>query len=339
MRDGVPDSILRNELNKSIVAGIEVGVIMFSGLLERKAEVKLVLSDKDFLVTVADYHDYMKIIESCLSFHVMGNCVEKTLFYKFVVARGCEIKKSEYTPPPFKYKSPVTLVPLFNTEKISRDILERNEDGFKAIKFDETCLGWKGMMKAVEYHKKKPVLVQCFNWMKKFPFDEYSNVTVTKFDTRGLNSYRNTYHRTINIFHGNPNLIQARLDIKMLSMMGVDIDIGIAAIEHERFIEPMAQHITRTSIRNGVKGESVFVVLPTIGVAKKIEEVLQIDCKLDLSIMLDIPEKAPTPAKMKNAERDQLIKDLLSKDHTHKKIADTVGCSTKTVPRVQKKVA
>ncbi|MEL7979217.1 hypothetical protein AAG584_04195 [Vreelandella titanicae] len=340
MKDGVSDTTLMDELDKSIVAGIEVATIMFAGLLERKAEVRLVLSDKDFLVTVADYHDYTKIIESCLSFHVMGNCVEKTLFYKFMVAKGCEIKESEYTPGPFKYKSSVTLIPLFNAERISRGILELNEEGSKAIKFDETCLGWKGMLKAVEYHKKEPVLVQCFHWMKKFPFDEHSNVIVTNFDTRGLNAYRNTHHRTINIFHGNPNPIQARLDIKMLSLMEVDIEIGISAIEHERFIEPMAQHIARTSIRNGLKGESIFVVLPTIGVAKKIEEALQLECEIDPSIMLDVPEKAPTQAKIKTAERDQKIVDLSAGGLTHEEIGKELGgISTKTVQRALKKAA
>ncbi|MFJ5537283.1 helix-turn-helix domain-containing protein [Vreelandella titanicae] len=175
--------------------------------------------------------------------------------------------------------------------------------------------------------------------MEKFPFSDYINATVTLFDSRGLNVCRDAHHCTVNIIHGNPIPILKPLHTKMLAMMGVDIEVGRAAIEHESFIEPMAQHIARTSIRNGIEGERIFVALPTINVAKQIEEALQIDCELDLSIMLDIPEKAPAPVKRKNAERDQVIKDLLSKNHTHKKIADTVGCSTRTVQRVQKKVA
>lgn len=338
IRDGVSDSKLCEELKNSLVAGIEVATIMFNGLIEKKAEVKLEKSKEDFIVTVADYYDYTKIIESCISFHVLGNSVEKSLFYKFVVAKGCKIKESEYSPGPFKYKSSVTLAPLFNTERISRDILERDEGGYKSMKFDESCLGWKGIKKAIEYHHGEPILLQCFSWMKKFPFSNFSNVTVTDFDSRGLNGYRNTHHRTVNIFHGNPNPIQARLDIKMLAMMGVDIEVGKAAIEHERFIEPMAQHIARTSIRNGVVGESIFVVLPTINVAKKIEEVLQVECELDLSIMLDIPEKAPTQAKLKKTERDKEIRKL-SESATHEEIADKYGITTKTVQRALKKAA
>lgn len=335
--DGVFDSILYVELKNSLVTGIEVATIMFSGLLEKKAEVKLEMSEKDFIVTVADYYDYTKIIETCLSFHVLGNDVEKSLFYKFVIAKGFKIKESEFTPGLFKYKASVTLFPLFNTERISREILERNEDGSKSINFNESCLGWKGIKKAIEHHEKEPLLVQCFNWMRKFPFKDYDNVTVTAFDARGLNEYRDTHHRTVNIFHGNPNPIQARLDIKMLAMMGVDIEIGKAAIEHERFIEPMAQHIARTSIRNGGNEENIVVVLPTIAVAKQIQEVLQIDCKIDPSIMLDIPEKAPTQAKMKKVERDKNIIALRDKDYTHKEIAEALGIgSTKTVQRVLK---
>jgi len=339
VKDGVFDSMLYAKLQDSLVSGIEVETIIFSGLLERKAEVKLEMSEKSFIVTVADFYDYTNIIESCLSFHVLGNSVEKSLFYKFVKAKGFNIKESEFTPGHFKYKASVTLLPLFNTERISRDLLERNEDGSKSIIFDESCLGWKGIKKAIEHHKGEPLLLQCFDWMKKFPFQDYENVTVTAFDSRGLNEYRDTHYRTVNIYHGNPNPIQARLDIKMLAMMGVDIEIGKAAIEHERFIEPMAQHIARTSIRNGNREDDIVVVLPTINVAEKIQEVLQIDCKIDPSIMLNIPEKAPTQSKINIAKRDQRIRDLLSKKHTHKEISDIVGCSTKTVQRVQKKVA
>ena len=335
MRDGVIDAMLLEELKKSTIAGIESARIMFGGLLEKKAEVKLLKMNKEYVITVSDYHDYINIIKSCLSFHVMGNSVEKSLFYHFVIAKGCVIKKSEYTPSPFKYKASVTLVPMFNTESISREKMELKEDGSKSLKFDETCLGWKAIKNALEYHQGERVLIQCFSWMKKFPFADYINATVTPFDSRGLNVYRNTHHRTVNIIHGNPIPILKPLHTKMLEMMGVEVKIGRAAIEHEMFIEPMAQHIARTSIRNGIEGDNIFVVLPTIDVATRIEEVLQIDCKIDLSIMLDIPEKAPTQSKMKKAERNQEIRELRSKNYTHKEISKLLGgCSTKTVQRV-----
>lgn len=271
IRDGVPDSLLLEELKKSTLAGIESAEMMFSGLLERKAVVKLLNKKKGYIITIADYIDYANIIESCNSFHVMGNSVEKSLFYQFLKVRGYKIKESEYAPGSFKYRSSVTLVPLFNTEKISRQKMELKEDGSKSLKFDETCLGWKGIKKAIEYHQGERILVQCFSWMRKFPFNHYTNVTVTSFDSRGLNVFRDTHHRTVNIIHGNPIPILKPLHTKMLAMMGVDIEVGRAAIEHESFIEPMAQHIARTSIRNGVEGERIVVVLPTIEVAKQIE--------------------------------------------------------------------
>lgn len=54
----------------------------------------------------------------------MGNSVEKSLFYQFVKVRGYKINRSEYAPDSFKYKSTVTLAPLFNTNKISREKME-----------------------------------------------------------------------------------------------------------------------------------------------------------------------------------------------------------------------
>ncbi|MDR5904873.1 hypothetical protein [Franzmannia qiaohouensis] len=351
--EGVPEYMLLDELKKSITAGIEPAKIMFSGLLEQmaginrkksKSEVQLVKGEDHYVVTVADYHDYTKIIDWCKEFHVMGNGVEKTLFYQYVVAQGYDIKESRFTPGPFKYKASVTLVPLFNTDRISKSKMELMDDGTKAKRFDETCLGWKAMKKAIEYHQNEKVLVQCFKWMKgknRFPFDDYKNVIVTPFDSRGVNKYRNDYHRTVNVFHGNPDPIQARLETKMLAMMGIDIDEGRAAIEHERFIEPMAQHIARTSIRNGIEQEEgIVVVLPTVDVAKRIEEVLQVECEIDTSIMLNIPERAPSKVKLKKAERDQKMIELHSEGRTHKEIGEALGgVSTKTVQRALKKAA
>lgn len=304
-------------------------VIMYGGLLSETSEVELEDHDGTWLIKSQGYKDFSKIIDHADEFHVMGNGVEKTLFYLFLQAKGYEIKESIFTPVFNGYDLPPTLVPMVKGDKFSKEIMLTKEDGSVSKTFDKECFGWSILKEALEYHKNERVIVQVFKWMKEaFPFKDYPNVEVTEFDVRGLNEYRD-YHRTVNLIHGNPTPIQGRMQERMFEMMGVDPEKAREAVRHERHIEPMAQHILRTDMRNiGNQKAVTITVVPTVEVAEEIEEILQIKCKIDKSIM-----REPPKSKAKQA-REELIKKAIELDMqgmSARAIAKELGKGNKTI--------
>lgn len=283
-------------------------VLMYGGLLDATTEVQLEEHNGTWLIKHQGYLDYSNVIDGCDEFHIMGNGVEKTLFYLYLKAQGYRIKESPFTPAFNGYDMPPTLVPMVKGDRFSKQMMLTRDDGTESESFDKDCFGWKLLEEALEFHKNEHVLVQVFGWMKEaFPFKRYSNVEVTEFDVRGMNDHRD-YHRTVNLIHSNPSPIQGRMQERMFEMMGVDAEEARQAVRHERAIEPMAQHILRTDMRNiGNQKMATVTVVPTMLMAKKIEEVLQIECNIDTSIMRDPPMSA---AKVNRAELQRKAYEL-----------------------------
>ncbi len=305
--------------------------LMYEGLLSKTAKVQLEDHEGRWLIKKTGYVDWSRIIEDSLEFHVMGADIESTLFYLWLQAKKYELRKSEFTPCFQGYDLSPVLVPMVKGEKFSKELMLTRVDGSKASKFDRDCYGWKVLEAAMEYHKNDRVLVQVYSWMADaFPFRLYPNATVTEFDVRGLNGYRD-HHRTVNIFHGNPTPIEARMNEEMFEMMGVDPKLAREAVRHERLVMNMAQHILRTDMRNiGSQEEATITIVPTLGIAKSLEKVLQIKCDIDTSVMMTPPK---SKAKSRKAELVAQALRLSASGMTHRQIAKTLGKSHPTVSR------
>lgn len=220
---------------------------VFNALLKPEAEVTISMNDKKgglkYWVNIIDYHDYSTIIKSCDDFHIMGNAVEKSLFYEYVKAKDFKIKLSEYTPDYKPYHMKPTLVPLFEDEKYSRLMLFQGGDGNK---MSYGSVGYKAIERALFYVDGKDVLFQGNTWMSvpgAFPFSEHDNVKVIPSDARGINTYSSVNY-SIHMMHGNPNTNLKPLYIRMLKIMGVDEELGMKVLRHERSTERTVQGIT-----------------------------------------------------------------------------------------------
>lgn len=306
-------------------------VLMYGGILNDSSEVQLEDHDGTWLIKHHGYMDYSNIIEDSEEFHIMGNGVEKTLFYLWLKAKGYKLEDSPFKPVFNGYDMPPELVILVSGNKFSKEMMLSRADGTKADKIEEGCFGWDLLEKAVNYHSGEDVIVQVFKWMKEaFPFEQYKNVEVTDFDVRGLNDY-SSYHRTVNLVHGNPTPIQGRMEYRMFEMMGVDPKEAEKAVRYERHIGMMSQHILRTDQRNiGKQKKQVISVVPTEDVALQIQEDLQIECKINKSIMVDPPK---SKAKSSREELKAKAKKLSEKGWSYQKIADEIGKNKGTISR------
>lgn len=268
--------------------------LVFSALLKPNAEVKIRIDKKKnplkYWVDIIDYHDYKSIIKSCDSFHIMGNAIEKSLFYHYVVANGFEIKVSEYTPAHKPYKMKPTLVPLFEGKKYSKRMLLQGGDGER---MSYGSVGYKAVERALSYIDGEEALFQGNSWMSgpgTFPFKEYENVKVIPSDARGMNTYSSVNY-SIHMMHGNPKTNLKNSYTRMLKMMGVDKELGMAVIRHEQSTERTVQGITRTPIRKFEEQKQATVhIVPTLEEAKKLEIELGVECIIDQSIMVKTPE-------------------------------------------------
>lgn len=336
--DGVVQ-ILDGKLHEVMVRKAEAGVdsamsiqsLVFGALLKPKAEVCIDIKEEGsslkYYIKVIDHHDYKSIIENSNEFHVMGNAVENSLFYKYIKANGFKTKLSEYTPAFREYNKTPTLVPLFKGDRFSKTMLHTRNDGTDSLTFDSDCLGYKAIQRALDYIGDNNVLVQVHTWVA-FPFSDYDNVEVTPFDARGLNTYTSHNH-TLNLAHGNPNTIEDQMNVRMLEMMGVDIAEGKAAIRYERSIESMVQHIARTSIRTFQDQEQATVhIIPTLADAKEIERALRKKCSIDSSIMIDVPA---TPNKAAKEVQINKAVDMLATGMKKKDIAAALSISRPTL--------
>lgn len=306
--------------------------LVFSALLKPHAEVKIRI-DKNknplkYWVDIIDYHDYKAIIESCDDFHIMGNAIEKSLFYHYVVANGFHIKVSEYTPAHKTYKIKPTLVPLFEGEKYSKRMLLQGGDGER---MSYGSVGYKAVERALSYIDDEEVLFQGNSWMYDpgtFPFKEYENVNVIPNDARGMNTYSSVNY-SIHMMHGNPKTNLKNSYTRMLKMMGVDKELGMAAIRHEMSTERTVQGITRTPIRKFEEQEQATVhIVPTLEEAKKLEKELGVECFIDQTIMVKTP---PTVTVSKRDETKQIVWDFYKQGLSYRAIGDKVGKVASTI--------
>ncbi|WP_157955153.1 DEAD/DEAH box helicase family protein [Halomonas denitrificans] len=329
------DELYRDHLGSDLKS-VEV---MLGGLTSRKAGVSLEKRDKGYIIKSADYNDWRPVVENANEFHVMGNAVWNTLLYQHLCWHGFKPEMSPLTPMFKGYKLPLTLVPLVNGNSFSTLLMKTCVDGSDAGQFDETCLGWVLAEKAFEYHKGERLLFQCHGWMvkeKRFKRNieaNHKNVTITEFDVRGLNTYR-SYSRTVNMIHGNPEPVEGRILYEMFDIMGLPAEVGMEAIKFERLIDPMAQHILRTGMRDGDAQQfETVTVLPTMAIAQEIQEALCCEVEFDNSIMIDPPEKK---SKVGNGDRtkDELI-SVVCQDYKSgmkkKAIGEQYGISQPTV--------
>lgn len=312
--------------------------LVFGALLNPNAEVKINIDTNNnslkYWVNVVDHHDYEAIIKSCDEFHIMGNAVEKSLFYEYVKAKGFDIKTSKYTPAKRPYSFKPTLVPLFEDKRYSKSMLFQGGDGEK---MSSDSVGYKAVQRALAYVDGKEVLFQGNKWMSipgAFPFKDHTNVTIIPGDARGLNTYSNV-HYSIHMMHGNPDPNLDPLNTSMLKMMGVREDAGKAAIRHERSTERTVQGITRTPIRkfDAQKQPTVHIVT-TMEEAKNLEIELGIKCIFDLSIM----EKTPKTVSALNRDAlKQCALELHKQNESFRAIGKKLGKSPATISNWIKK--
>lgn len=277
---------------------------VLKGLLSETAIVKKELSeDGGVTFLVHDHENWKPIIEFSSQFHVMGNGIEKSLFHLYIKANGLKTKKSRYTPDFSGYKMSPTIVPLVTGNKFSKAMMLNGDD-----KWSPKCWGYKIIDNALSYHEGNPVLVQHFAWMyHKELENKHPNAFWTKFDLRGSNEY-SKYHRTVNVLHGNPEPIIARMNIFMLKHLGIDVEKGQEAIRYFRYIEQICQYVLRTEMRK-IEGQTnpTIAVVPTVQTAKDIEKALQIDCNIDMSIVQNPPKSM---AKQSREELKKKAKEM-----------------------------
>tara|TARA_R110002012_G_scaffold38234_5_gene106728 strand:+ start:3657 stop:4925 length:1269 start_codon:yes stop_codon:yes gene_type:complete len=306
--------------------------LVFKALLKRHAEVKIRIDNNKnplkYWLDIVDYHDYKAIIQSCDDFHIMGNAIEKSLFYHYVVANGFEIKVSEYTPAHKRYKMKPTLVPLFEGKKYSKRMLLQGGDGER---MSYGSVGYKAVERAFSYVNGKEVLFQGNSWMSvpgAFPFKKYSNVKIIPSDARGMNTYSGVNY-SIHMMHGNPKTNLKNSYTRMLKMMGVDKESGMAAIRHEMSTERTVQGITRTPIRKFEEQKHVTVhIVPTLEEAKKLEIELGVECFIDESIMVKTP---PTVTVSNRDELKQRAWGLYKQGKNFRAIGKQLGKSPSTI--------
>ncbi|MDI4637510.1 MULTISPECIES: helix-turn-helix domain-containing protein [Halomonadaceae] len=307
--------------------------IVLGGLLSETAIVKKEMSeDGKVMFLVHDHENWKPIIEFANEFHVMGNAIEKSLFNLYIKACGFKTKRSKYTPDFSGYKMSPTIVPLVKGNKFSKAMMMNGDD-----KWSPNCWGYKIIDKALSYHENNPVMIQHFSWMYHKDLEKkHPNAEWTKFDLRGSNNY-DKYHRTVNVLHGNPEPIIARMNIFMLKHLGIDVDKGQEAIRYFRYIEQICQYILRTEMRQ-LEGQTTatVAVVPTVQTARDIEKALQIECDIDMSIVQD-PPKSKAAAKREDLKAK--AKELSDKGWTYQKIADEIGKNKGTISRWLKEVS
>ncbi|MGM1052862.1 MAG: DEAD/DEAH box helicase family protein [Pseudomonadota bacterium] len=293
VKDHQIDDLYRDHLGSDL-KDVEV---MFAGLRSRKAHVSLEKREKGYIIKSADYDDWRPVVENAEEFHVMGNAVWNSLLYRHLTYNGLEPVMSPLTPIFKGYKLPLTLVPLVNGNSFSTSLLKIRMDGTESDQFDEESLGWVAADKAFEYHEGERLLFQCHGWMlkekrfKRHIEENHKNVMITEFDVRGLNTYR-SYSRTVNMIHGNPEPVEGRMLYEMFELMDLPNEVGMDAIRFERLVDPMAQHILRTGMRDGdAQRVATVTVLPTMAIAQEIQEALCCEVEFDTSIMINPPER------------------------------------------------
>lgn len=327
MMEGMEHEI-RERYPQALRAKIHPSVVMFGGLIDPTAEINLEKKDKEYVIMKSAYHDFSKIIEHSKELHVLGNAIERSLFYRLVIARGFLIEESRYQPDSKRYTMAPTIMPLFSGERISKTILLTRTDGTRSDTFDDSCIGWSVLKSALDSLNGRPALVQIYDWAKAFPFDEYSNVEITPFDARGLNGY-SSHSTTVNFIHGNPDPIQGRMNRRMLELMEVDVVEGEKCIRYERYIEAMVQHIARTDIRNYELQESPTThIVPCEGAAFEIQEALKIACHIDTSLMVPTPQSASSLSRL---ERKRKAQEMLKHGYSVAETASILGVTRQTI--------
>lgn len=330
LKEGLEQEAIK-QLKQAQVSGVYPSELVFGGLLSATSEVSIeIRDDGKQIVKSVGYFDYSYLFDSAREVHILGNAIENSLFYLFLKSRGFKFKVSKFTPDFNGYNMEPTLVPMVSGDRFSKELMLTRKDGSKHNQFDESTIGWEMLKKAVEYHEGKPLLVHVFKWMHKFfKGNPYPNVTLVDFDSRGLNEYRDSHHRTVHILHGNDAPVDSRMNRRMLEMMGVSITEGLNALRHERLIEPIAQTMLRTDMRNieNQKNPTISVV-PTIKMAEAIQENLNIKCNIDTSIMITPPD---SEAKVSRGEKVQRAIELLASGMKKKDVATELDISRPTL--------
>lgn len=333
MMEGMEHEI-RERYPQAHRAKIYPSIVMFGGLIDPTAEITLEKKDKEYIIMKSAYHDFSKIIEHSKELHVLGNAIERSLFYRLVIARGFLIEESRYQPDSKRYTMAPTIIPLFSGERISKTILLTRKDGTRSDTFDESCIGWSVLGNALDSLNGRPALVQIYDWAKTFPFDRYSNVEITPFDARGLNGY-SSHSTTVNFIHGNPDPLQGRMNRRMLELMKVDVVEGEKCIRYERYIEAMVQHIARTDIRNYELQESPTThIVPCEGAALEIQEALKIACHIDTSLMVPTPQSASS---LSRSEKKRKALVMLKDGYSVSEVASLLGVTRQTIYNWMKK--
>lgn len=338
----------KDQLSKAKAADFSHAVLLFEGLLHQASEVSLEpRANGSHLLKSVGYHDFSPVFRASNEVHVMGNAIEKSLFYLFLKAMGFEFDNSRFVPNFDGYKITPRLAPLLSGDRFSkRMMLTREVDGSVSDTFDASTVGWQMLKRAIEYHEGEPLLVHIYKWMKPFfKSNTYPNVIVVDLDSRGLNQHRHL-SRTVHMIHGNAAPVDAQMNQRMLEMMGVDVQEGLQALRHERLVEKITQTMLRTDMRNlDEQKHRTISVIPTRGLVDAVRENLEIDCEVDTSIMIDPPEpmeksghserketERQAKREAREAERRKAIQ-LLAEDWTIKAVAEEIGKNRKTVQR------
>ncbi|PXX99687.1 helix-turn-helix domain-containing protein [Halomonas sp. LBP4] len=345
LKDGM-EFDAKDQLSKAKATDFSHAVLMFEGLIHETSEVSLEpKSNGRQVLKSVGYHDFSPVFRAAKEVHVMGNAIEKSLFYLFLKAKGFRFDESKFTPKFDGYKMSPRLVPLLSGDRFSKTMmLTREKDGSKSDTFDTSTVGWQMLKRAIEYHEGKPLLVHIYKWMKPFfKANTYPNVVVVDLDSRGLNQHRHL-NRTVHMIHGNAAPVDSQMNKRMLELMGVDVQEGLQALRHERLVEKISQTMLRTDMRNldEQKYQTVSVI-PTMGLVGAVRDNLKIDCEVDTSIMIDPPEPSEKsqPSHKQQAERQanreasearrmKAVK-LLKEGHTISAVSRAVPADRKTI--------
>lgn len=280
-------------------------------------------------VKAVDFHDFTKIFRFPDSVHIMGNGISKGLVYAHLESAGYEFRISEYTPNFKPYKMPAIIMPLFSGSRLSAGMLLTTPDGKTHREWVDGCQLDVRLKEVMEWLGGEKALLQAHKWCN-FGLANYPNVTLTPFDTRGLNTYSD-HNITIHVNHGNPDTIEAQQISLMLERMGIDHAVGSAAMRYERLNEAVIQTMTRTEIRKFDAQENItFHIVQNEALAEELGKGLKSPYVIDRSLMKDAWKSESKSNKVVNIEEARKLK---AKGLSTTKIAKELGVNQSTVSR------
>ncbi|MFD2189346.1 helix-turn-helix domain-containing protein [Pistricoccus aurantiacus] len=316
---------------------------IFKALLSDSADVRVFIKKKGtrevYRTEITDSEDYASVIRNAQDFHVMGNSVEKTLFFEYILSQGFRVIVSPFQPANKNLVYDPTYILMFEGDRYSKTMALKKEDGTQAISLEEDTLLGKSLTKCLEYANQfdtYPTLVQGHDWIKGFPFDRYGALHIPPI-CNGINEWRD-HSVSCHLFTGNPVTTKQPQYNLMFEMLGVDKDKGYSVKRHEECIERGVQGMGRTNLRMWEEQvKPTYHIVPTEKIARQLAEEWGVDNpKMDRTCItkLELPKQTEERNTLK-ARAIQLRKEGM----TIRQIAEELGVGKSSISRWLKQAA